>query len=273
MKLAKILTLAAIPALVLSLTACGGKKPAASGSKPAASASAGAGVQLDDKAKAAITAEYKTYDEKNACWVAKGADGDYCMIAKEARNTFRDGVKTSASFVVLNSKGKLVNGALDDSQGGGVGLFLINKADGSVMAKAPFIKAWDKGSVRQSYMLGDAGKELSRLALYDDAQKDDVVEIQNLRIFAQNGNTFTKALDVRTLYADKGHKGGNYRAGANYTTENATEVGAYHTVVLKVPGYFENGKHVDGEKVYKLTYNKAKKAYDVPAEYNKLMGK
>ncbi len=273
MKIAEILTLAAIPAIALSLTACG-KKPAASGSNQTASTStpAAAGVQLDDKMKAVVNAEYRTYDDKNACWIAKGGDGDYCMIAKEAKKTFRDGVKIPATLIVMSSKGKIVNGALDATQGGGIGLLLVNRTDYSVIAKMPFAKAWDKDSTKQMLMVTEAGKELDGLAVYDTAQPSEAIEVQNYRYFAQNGSTFTKAADFRLMWSDKTNKAAFNRFGANITSEDAAAVGKYKTIVLTVNGGFRNGKAVEGEKVFKLTYNKAKKAFDVPADYRRLMG-
>ncbi len=270
MDLKKLFATATIPALALTLAACGGKKEASKPADKPAAALATKEVAVDDATKGVLTAEYKTYNDKNACWLAKTANGEYCMVANKVSTSFRDMAKTRLTYVILESKGKMVNGAPDATTEGGVGLFLINQADNSIVAKMPFAKAWDKGNVKHTLMTMPVGKELEGLYVYDTAKKDDITEIQKLKIFGLDGKTFHQMMDIRLTWSDKSSKTEFNRSGTNITSEDTAAPGEYKTIILKTAGY-QKGKFFE-EKTFTVPFNKAKRQYDVPAEYRKLMG-
>ena len=263
------LVLATIPALILSLTACGGKKKAPRPADKPAAAPVAKEVTVDDATKGVLTAEYRTYDDKNACWLAKTADGEYCMTANKVSTTFRDLAKTKLTYVMLESKGKMVNGAPDATAEGGVGLFLINQADNSIVAKMPFAKAWDKGSVEHTLMQMPLGKELEGLYVYDTVKKDDITEIRKLKIFGLDGRHFHQMMDIRITWADNSNKAEINRSGTNVTSEDAAS-GEYKTIILKTSGY-QKAKSFE-EKMFQVPFNKTRHQYDVPVEYRRLMG-
>lgn len=269
MKRLRTLALATLPVLFLSLTACGGKKKAPKPADKPAAAPVAKEVAVDDATKGALTAEYKAYDEKNACWLAKTADGEYCMAANKVSTTFRDTAKTKLTYIMLESKGKMLNGAPDATAEGGIGLFLINQADNSIVAKMPFAKAWDKGSIEHSLMQMPLGKEIEGLYVYDTAKKDNITEIRKLRVFGLDGRHFRQMMDIRITWADNSNKAEFNRSGTDVTSEDAAS-GEYKTIILKTSGY-QKAKFFE-ERTFQVPFNKAKHQYDVPAEYRRLMG-
>lgn len=265
----KILTLAVSTVLALSITACGGKKKTPKPADKPAAAPVSQDVMVDDATKGVMTTEYKTYSDKYSCWLAKTPDGEYCMAANKVSTYFQDMAKTKLTYVILESKGKMVNGAPDATTEGGVGLFLINQADNSIIAKMPFAKAWDKGSVEHKLTAMPVGKELEGLYVYDTEKKDGIIEIQRLKIFGLDGKHFHQMMDIRLNWLDNTSKAEFNRSNTSVTSEEA-EPGEYKAIVLKTSGY-QKGKSFE-EKTFKVPFNKAKRQYDVPAEYRKLMG-
>ena len=80
---------------------------------------------------------------------------------------------------------------------------------------------------------------------------------------------FHQMMDIRLNWLDNTSKAEFNRSNTSVTSEEA-EPGEYKAIVLKTSGY-QKGKSFE-EKTFKVPFNKAKRQYDVPAEYRKLMG-
>lgn len=298
MDLKKLFTLAAIPALALTLTACGGKKPAASGSAaPAASAEADKGKVAEEiKTYVATYApELKEFDDANQCFVAKSGADKYCMVPQSTARVdmmYRDHNKTKINYVFLTSKGKYVKGELDTHADGGFAAITSNKDTGELVQKVPFTKAWsaskqysvlcDKWERRTAHFTGNRlGKEIGgvvvdeeKVTAWPQDEKPGVFisgadrkTSESRTWYLLEGKEFRKIGKLRTAYQDVKAKIINHVNTAFLTASTDEATGWY----VKKIDIRTNINDVKGEQSFELKYNPAKKAYDIPVEVRKIM--
>ena len=265
----KTVTFALIPLLAIAMAACGKKKKAPKPADKPVAAPVSKDVTIDDATKNTLTAAYGTYDEKNGCFIAKTRDGDYCMATNRVSETFTNGGKTKLTLAILESKGKMANGVPDASAEGGVGIFLINPENNTIVTKLPYAKTWDKGSVEHQLKPMLLGNEIEGLYAYDIAKKDGTEEIQKLKVFGSDGKTFHPLMDIRVVYANQANQPDVTQLNTKVTPDEVNAAG-YRPFTLTVTGKLK-GNPLE-EKTFRITYNKAKHQYDVPIEYRKLMG-
>ncbi len=290
MHLKKLFTLALISALALSLTACGDKKPAASAS-PAASAFADKGkVSEEVKGVVATAPEYKEFDEANQCWVVKSGADKYCLApyGSNPDTLFCDGNKTKLTMVLLQSKGKLVNGQLDEHTDGGVAAVVVDK-DGQPYAKMPFTKLWATpkmygkkvGKWAEHSVMGGRtyGKDLKGFWV-DDTQiiewpdENPGEHHDNLRraktvsrvYYVLDGKDFRQVGKVRIAFTDSKIP---YSVNINPSFGAADEATGYNILNVKLLTSHQADAFKD--KTFDVKYDPAKKAYDFPQELRKIM--
>lgn len=265
----KTVTFALIPLLAIAMAACGKKKKAPKPADKPVAAPVSKDVTIDDATKNTLAAAYGTYDEKNGCFIAKTRDGDYCMATNRVSETFTNGGKTKLTLAILESKGKMAGGVPDASAEGGVGIFLINPENNTIVSKLPYAKTWDKGSVEHQLKPMLLGNEIEGLYAYDIAKKDGTEEIQKLKVFGSDGKTFHPLMDIRVVYTNQANQSEVTQLNTKVTPDEVNAAG-YRPFTLTVTGKLK-GNPLE-EKIFKVTYNKAKHQYDVPTEYRKLMG-
>ncbi len=288
MELKKLFTLAAVPALMLSITACGGKKEApkpADSQPPAASASApadGAPKPVAEDVKKIVANVYKDFDDKNQCWVVKNGANNYCLAPTSSKYTmFKDGNKTKFDFVVLASKGKLANGELNEKTDGGISVIAVDK-DNQVVAKLPFTKAWrNPQNDHDSHMvmvssLGEAkGISVKETVTIDWPVEKPGEHHDNLRraaydvtkVYLFDGSSIKPALTLRTHFTDSKIP---YHVSAPMMSNGPVD----EATGIKGMTFKLNAAHKAEEynnKVFEAKYNAAKKQYEVPAEFRKIM--
>lgn len=314
MDLKKLFTLAAVPALVFSLSACDGKKeppkPAAS-SDAAASAPAAADSdaprQVSEDVKKVVGNEYKDFDEKNQCWVVKNGADNYCLapISSSKYTLSRDNNKTRSRFnyVILESKGKLVNGELNEKSDGGISMIATDK-DGQVVAKLPFTKEWRSpqndcdshlkdGTNRtlpewrslkdvcdshfvMNRVLGNgvAGAAVSETVTIASPVGKSGEHRDNLRsaayrvtkLYAFDGSSIRPVMKVRTKFIDSKIPYYVFTSAMSGPVDPDT---GYATQTFKLVA--EQKAEAFNGKTFEAKYNPARKQYDIPAELRKIM--
>lgn len=288
MDLKKLFTLAAVPALMFSLSACGGKKeapkPAASSDAAASAPAAGSDApkQVSEDVKKIVGNEYKDFDEKNQCWVVKNGADSYCLAPTSSKYTlYKDNNKTKFNYVILASKGKLVNGELNEKTDGGISIIATDK-DGQTVAKLPFTKEWrSPQNEHDSHMVMNKriGNEAAGIAVVETVTIEWPVEKpgehhDNLRraaydvtkLYAFDGSSIKPVMKVRTKFTDSKIP---YHASTNAMSGQVDPDTGYATQTFKVTAAHK-AEAFDG-KTFEAKYNPAKKQYDVPVELRKIM--
>ncbi len=289
MDLKKLFTLAAIPALALTLTACGGKKPAASA--PAADKG-----KVADEVKtymATVAPEYKEFDEANQCFVVKSGADKYCMVPQTPSRIdamYRD--KTRLNFVFLTTKGKFVKDGLDEHADGGFAIYVTDKDTGALYAKMPFTKAWsaskqystlqDKWERKSAnFMNNRFGKGIAGISVSEETvlawpKEEKAGEfingadrkiIESVTWYALDGKEFRKVAKLRTKISDA-KKNLHNTVNTAFLKAGTDEATGYD--ILKADVTVHEGD-VQDKKSFDLKYNPAKKAYDIPVELRKVM--
>lgn len=287
MDMKKLFTLAAVPALMLSLSACGGKKeaPKPAGSEaPAASAPAvSAPKPIAEDVKKIVANEYKDFDEKNQCWVVKSGADSYCLAPTGSKySLFKDGNKIRLDYVVLQSRGKLVNGELNEKTDGGIAVIATDK-DGQVIAKMPFTKEWrspQNDHDSHQVMTVPLGQGFTGISVretvtiewpvekpgehHDDLRRA-AYDVTKLYLF--DGSSIKPVMKLRTRFTDSKIP---YHVSAPLMSNGPVDP----ETGIKGLTFTANAGHKAQEynsKVFEVKYNAAKKQYDVPAEFRKMM--
>ena len=288
MELKRFFALGAVSAVILSLTACGGKKESpkpADSQPPAASASAPAAdgpKQVSDDVKKIVANEYKDFDEANQCWVVKSGADKYCLAPNGSKRTlFKDGNKTKLDFVVLASKGKLVGSELVGKSDGGISVVAVDK-DNQVVAKLPFTKVWrNPQNDHDSHMvmvlsLGEAqGIAVNETVTVEWPVEKPGEHHNDLRraaydvtkVFLFDGSSIKPAMTLRTRFTDSQIP---YHISAPLMTNGPVD----EATGIKGFTFKANAGHKAQEyngRTYEAKYNAAKKQFDVPAELRKAM--
>ena len=289
MDMKKLFTLAAVPALLFSLTACGGKKeaPKPAGSDAAASAPAAASdavKPVSEDVKKIVATEYKDFDEKNQCWVVKSGADSYCLAPNTTSKytLFKDGNKTKIDYVILQSKGKLVKGELNEKADGGIAVVAVDK-DGQVVAKLPFTKEWHSSQNEHDshqVMNTPLGQGIAGISVRETVTIEWPVEKPGehhddwrraaydvTKLYAFDGSSIKQVAKVRTRFTDSKIP---YHVSAPMMSNGPVDPDTgYKGLTFKV-----NAAHkaeAFNNKTYEAKYNAAKKQYEVPAELRKAM--